>query len=158
MLLFFEKGMRGGVSTIMHKFGKANNKYMKEFDPEKPSKFLPYLDANNLYGWAMCKPLPVGDFAWMDEDELLNWEHFVNANGKGCVIEVDLEYPEELHDYHNDFPLAPETLISNKVPKLTPNMMDKKKMVLHGEKFGNEIEKSLARNYIHRESVDERLY
>ena len=48
-------------------------------------------------------------------------------------MEVDLEYPEELHDYHNDFPLAPETLILNKVPKLTPNLMDKKKMVLHGE-------------------------
>lgn len=133
MLLFFERGMRGGVSTIFHRFGKANNKYMKKFNPEKPSKFLSYLDANNLYGWAMCEPLPVGKFEWMNEEELLNWERKVNSEGIGCVLEVDLEYPEELHDYHNDFPLAPETLTLNKVPKLTPNLMNKKKMVLHGE-------------------------
>ena len=63
MLQMIEKGTRGGVSMISNRFGKANNKYMgKDFDPEKPSTFIPYLDANNLYGWAMCEPLPVGGF------------------------------------------------------------------------------------------------
>ena len=85
MLLFFERGMRGGVSTAMHKYGKANNKYMKDFDEKKPSKYLLYLDANNLYGWAMCKPLPVGKFNWMNEEELEIWEEYVNEEGMGCL-------------------------------------------------------------------------
>ena len=70
MLLFFERGIRGGISTICHRLRNANNKYMKDFNPQKPSKFIPYLDANNLYGWAMLKLLHVGDFAWMSKDEL----------------------------------------------------------------------------------------
>ena len=62
-LLLFEKGIKGGISMIPNRFGKANNKYMREiYDPSQPSKYLTYLDANNLYGWAMMKPLPVGDF------------------------------------------------------------------------------------------------
>ena len=70
MLLFFERGIRGGISTITHRLGTANNKYMKDFDNRRPSKYIPYLDANNLYGWTMVKPLPVGDFSWMREGEL----------------------------------------------------------------------------------------
>jgi len=62
MLLMFEKGIRGGVSTISKRYAKANNKYMKGFNLEEESKFIQYLDANNLYGWAMSQPLPVGNF------------------------------------------------------------------------------------------------
>ena len=70
-LLMFEKGIRGGVSMISNRYAKANNKFMEEkFDPSNPSKFITYLDANNLYGWAMMKPLPVGDFQWMSPLEL----------------------------------------------------------------------------------------
>ena len=87
MLLMFEKGIRGGISMISNRHGRANNKYMKEkFDSSQPSKFVPYLDANNLYGWAMMKPLPVGDFHWMTKDEIWNWRDYP------CVLEVDLEY------------------------------------------------------------------
>ena len=97
ILLLFEKGIRGGVSMILNRYGKANNKFMGDnFDSSHPSKYLAYLDANNLYGWAMMKPLPVGDFKWMRERELKNWEDF------SCILEVDLEYPRELHDLHND--------------------------------------------------------
>ena len=63
MLQMIEKGTRGDVSMISTRLGKANNKYMKDFNPEKPSTFIPYLDANNLYGWVMCEPLPVGEFS-----------------------------------------------------------------------------------------------
>ena len=56
----------------------------------------------------MSQPLPVADFAWMNEEELQNWKRFVDEEGKGCILEVDLLYPRELHDLHNDFPLAPE--------------------------------------------------
>ena len=75
MLLMFEKGIRGGISTICNRYGKANNKYMKDFNPEEPSKFISYLDANNLYGWAMSKNLPTKGFEWMDEFDLKDWKN-----------------------------------------------------------------------------------
>ena len=133
MLLMIEKGIRGGISNAFKRYAKANNKFMKSFDPELKSSFIVYLDANNLYGWAMSKPLPVGGFEWMTEEELEDWERFVDEEGIGCILEVDLEYPAELHDFHNDFPLAPEKLTLGKVEKLTQNLMDKKAMVLHGK-------------------------
>ena len=133
MLLMIEKGIRGGISNAFKRYAKANNKFMKNFDPELKSSFIVYLDANNLYGWAMSKPLPVGGFEWMSEKELENWEEFVEEEGVGCILEVDLEYPAELHDFHNDFPLAPEKMILGKVKKLTQNLRDKEKMVLHGK-------------------------
>ena len=133
MLLMIEKGIRGGISNAFKRYAKANNKFMKDFDPAEKSSFIVYLDANNLYGWAMSKPLPVGGFEWMDEAELENWERFVDEEGIGCILEVDLEYPAELHDFHNDFPLAPERLTLGKVEKLTQNLRDKEKMVLHGK-------------------------
>ena len=125
-LLLFEKGIRGGISMISNRYGQANNKYMEEkYDPSHPSKYLAYLDANNLYGWAMMKPLPVGDFKWMEERELEHWEDFP------CILEVDLDYPKDLHDLHNDYPLAPERLKIGGVEKLIPNLWGKKKYVLH---------------------------
>ena len=133
MLLMIEKGIRGGISNSFKRYAKANNRFMKNFDPAEKSSFIVYLDANNLYGWAMSKPLPVGEFEWMSEDELKDWERFVNEEGIGCILEVDLEYPAELHDFHNDFPLAPERLTLGKVEKLTQNLRDKEKMVLHGK-------------------------
>ena len=134
-LLMIEKGIRGGISNAFKRYAKANNKFMKDFDPAEKSSFIVYLDANNLYGWAMSKPLPVGGFEWMTKEELENWEEFVKKEGVGCILEVDLEYPVELHDFHNDFPLAPEKMIlgKNKVEKLTQNLRDKEKMVLHGK-------------------------
>ena len=132
-LLMIEKGIRGGISNAFKRYAKANNKFMQSFDPELKSSFIVYLDANNLYGWAMSKPLPVGGFEWMSEAELKNWERFVEEEGIGCILEVDLEYPAELHDFHNDFPLAPEKLTLGKVVKLTQNLRDKEAMVLHGK-------------------------
>ena len=68
MLLMNEQGIRGGVSMISTRYAKANNKYMGEkFNPNEKSIFIQYLDANNLYGWAMSVPLPVRGFKWMDE-------------------------------------------------------------------------------------------
>ena len=66
MLMMFEKGIRGGISHISKRYAEANNKYMKDFDKTKPSTFIQYLDANNLYGWAMSKKLPTHGFKWMD--------------------------------------------------------------------------------------------
>ena len=109
MHLFVERGMRGGISMVSKRYAKANNPQVPDYDPNKPSKYIMYLDANNLYGWAMSKPLPKRDFKWKrvmptEEEILKNKEDAKN----GWILEVDLEYPAELHEEHNSYPLAPE--------------------------------------------------
>ena len=144
MLLMIEKGIRGGVSMISNRYAKANNKYMGEsFNEKDPSKYIVYLDANNLYGWAMSKPLPTHGFKWMKVDELETWELH------SCILEVDLEYPENLHDLHNDYPLAPEQIVVNKVSKLIPNLGNKKKYVLHYENLKQYLKLGLKLTHIH---------
>ena len=132
MFQFFERQIRGGVSSVFHRFSQANNKFMKDFDSSKVSKFIVYLDANSLYPTAMMQPLPVGGFEWLSEGKLKQWEKIVDSEDLGCVLEVDLEYPAELHDFHNDFPLAPELMEVGGIFKLIPNLKDKEKMVLDG--------------------------
>ena len=145
MLLMIEKGIRGGVSMISNRHGKANNKYMgKSFIDTIISTYIMYLDANNLYGWAMSKPLPTHGFEWMKVDELETWELH------SCILEVDLEYPKSLHDLHNDYPLAPEQIVVNKTSKLIPNLGDKKRYVLHYENLKQYLKLGLKLTHIHR--------
>ena len=140
-----EKGIRGGVSMISNRYGKADNKYTgKSFIKKDPSKYIAYLDANNLYGWAMSKPLPTHGFKWMNENELETWELYP------CILEVDLEYPRSLHDLHSDYPLAPERVEVNKVDKLIPNLRDKKKYVIHYENLKQYFSLGLKLTRIHR--------
>ena len=132
-ILFIESGIRGGVSMILNRYGKANNKYMENYNPDEESKFITYLDANNLYVWGMSQKLPYKNFRWMDEavlDDLVPTQ--LDAEGDtGYMLQVDLEYPKDLHDLHNDYPLAPEALTINKIDKLTPNLNNKTKYILH---------------------------
>ena len=145
MLLMVEKGIRGGVSMVSNRYGKANNKYMGDkFNSNEPSKYIQYLDANNLYGWAMSKPLPTHGFKWMKTSELETWDLH------SCILEVDLEYPKELHDLHNDYPLAPEQIVVNKVEKLIPNLWNKKKYVIHYENLKQYLNFGLKLTHIHR--------
>ena len=145
MLLMVEKGIRGGVSMISNRYGKANNKYMGDkFNSNEPSKYIQYLDANNLYGWAMSKPLPTHGFKWMKTSELETWELH------SCILEVDLEYPKELHDLHNDYLLAPEQIEVNKVEKLIPNLWNKKNYVIHYENLKQYLNLVLKLTNIHR--------
>ena len=116
----------------------------KNFNPTEPSKYLQYLDANNLYGWAMSKPLPTKGFKWMTEDELAAWQKHP------CILEVDLEYPKELHNLHNDYPLAPERITVNKVEKLIPTLYNKAKYVLHYENLKLYESLGLKISKIHR--------
>ncbi|GFU67333.1 uncharacterized protein TNCV_2372251 [Trichonephila clavipes] len=108
MHLFIEKGIRGGVAMISHRYAKANNAYLSNYDSSLPSSYIIYLDANNLYGWAMSQHLPTHDFSWTDED--VNFMNVPDDSEIGYIFEVDLEYPDELHDLHNCYPLAPEKI------------------------------------------------
>ena len=145
MLLMVEKGIRGGVSMISNRYGKANNKYMgNKFVASLLSKYITYLDSNNLYGWAMSKPLPTHGFEWMKKSELETWELH------SCILEVDLEYPRSLHDLHSDYPLAPERVEVNKVYKLMPNLRNKEKYVNHYENLKQYLSSGLKLTHIHR--------
>ena len=106
MLLMYEKGIRGGISQDIHKYAKLNNKYMKSYDKNVISSYLQYQDANNLYGSAMSKNLPIGDFGW-DNTNLYTEEMIKNYdenNKYGALLEVDIDYPKELHTLHRDLP------------------------------------------------------
>ena len=102
--------MRGGISMVSKRHASANNPLVEGFNPFKPKRHILYLDANNLYGWAMSQPLPTGGFKWVEEPlrlaEIIA-EHPADSL-EGYILEVDLEYPAELHDAHNAYPLAPE--------------------------------------------------
>ena len=97
--LFIEKGMRGGISMASKRHARANNPGVPGYDPSEEHNHIMYYD---LYGWAMSQPLPYSGFKWVDKPPA--------EPGKGCILEVDLEYPAELHESHNDYPLAPEGL------------------------------------------------
>ena len=155
MLLMFERCIRGGISMISNRYGKANNKYMGEsFNKNEPSKYLMYLDANNLYGTAMCNKLPTHGFKWMSGGELENlYENQVLQiwNKTPCILEVDLEYPKKMHNLHNDYPLCPEGVkCKNGVEKLIPNLRDKKKYVLHYKNLIQCLRLGMKLKRIHR--------
>ena len=109
MYLFIEKGLKGGISYISKRYSKANNKYMKNYDPKKPSKFITYLDMNNLYGWAMSY-LPYGGFKWLKNVDNFDVNSVSGKSPIGYMLNVDLIYPDELHVLHSNYPLAPEKL------------------------------------------------
>ena len=138
---------------ISNRYGKANNKYMKRgFDKNKLIKFLMYLDANNLYGCAMSMKLPTHGFKWLTGGEIEKiYENRHNLNKIPCILEVDLEYPKELHDLHNDYPLCPEGVkCKNGVEKLIPNLRDKKKYVLHYKTLIQCLDLGMKIKRIHR--------
>ena len=106
MLLIVEKGIRGGICHSIHRYAKANNKYMKNYDEDMESSYFEYLDANNFYGWAMSQKLPVNAFeSQFKEDFIKNYDEDSN---KGYFCEVDVEYLKNLFSLHNDLPFLPE--------------------------------------------------
>ncbi|GFT37739.1 uncharacterized protein NPIL_356571 [Nephila pilipes] len=134
ILLFIENGVRGGISQCCNRYAIANNKYMSNFNPDDEIKYLMYLDANNLYGYAMSKYLPLKDFVWSDNN--LTTQDILNLSDEsdvGYILEVDLDYPPDLHDKHSDFPLAPENKPppNCKEPRLLTTLEPKTKYVLH---------------------------
>ena len=160
MLMMFERGIRGGMTHIAQRYAEANNKYMTNYNPDKPSTFIQYLDANNLYGWAMTQSLPTNGFKWIKDitkDTLMsildkaNYSMINPKKGdKGYIFEVDLEYPSELWDSHNDYPLAPERLNVNGVEKLISHFKPRKNYVIHYRNLRQCLEMGMRITAVHR--------
>jgi len=133
MLLMVESGIRGGLTQCVKRYVKANNKDMDEFDPSKESNYIAYYDANNLYGWAMSKQLPLGEFTWVNPPSINDIIALDENADFGYILECDIEYPEYLHDLHLDLPLLPVNEIppNAKFPKLLTTLHNKTKYVAH---------------------------
>ena len=153
---------------VSKRYAKANNPMVEGYDSSKPKSHILYLDANNLYGWAMSQPLPTGSFRWVDHEAGLAEtiaDHPADSP-EGYILEVDLEYPEELHETHNAYPLAPERMVVRKewmseyqhgligagveVEKLVPNLRNKSRYVLHYRNLQLYLSLGLCLKKIHR--------
>ena len=133
-LLTNEQGIRGGLCNKVHSYVEANNKYMKNYDKNKESSFLIYLDANNLYGWAMSKKLPVDGFKWVDDLSMFTEDFIKNYDEEGDVgylLVVDIEYPKTFRMLHSDLPFLPNRMKDNKVNKVVCNVTDKENYSIH---------------------------
>ena len=108
MFLVFKEGIRGGMCQATYRHAKANNKYMNNYDENKELSYLVYLDANNLYGWAMSQKLPVRNYKWIEKDDISKFEEkfikkFDEDSDQGYILEVDVEYPK-----NSDLAFLPE--------------------------------------------------
>ena len=170
MLLMVEEGIRGRICHTIRRYAKTNNKYMNNYDKSIESSYLMYLDANNLYGWAMSQKLPVNGFMWYNEYLSDFNEDFIknyNENSDiGYFLEVDVEYPKKLFNLHKDLPFLPErrelfvlhedlsSLLERKkiekVKKLVCNIEDKEKYVIHKRALKQALNHGLKLEKVHR--------
>ena len=155
MLMMFEEGIRGGMCQAVYRNAEANNKYMNNYDENTESSFLEYVDANNLYGWAMPQKLPVDNFKWIKKDDLLKFDESVIKNydknsDKGYILEVDVEFPKNLHKLHSDLPFLPERMKINKCSKLVCTVYDKENYVVHIRALKQALDHGLILKKVYR--------
>ena len=168
MYLMFENSLRGGISMISNRYAKANNPDADDYDATKPRSYITYLDCNNLYGTSMTERLPTGNFRFLSPDEISNFDVTATKSKSktGYILEVDLTYPQELHDKHSDYPLAPEKLTvtddmlsdyslsfpnrPRPTEKLIPNLRNKSNYVVHYENLKLYLRQGLILTKIHR--------
>jgi hypothetical protein len=187
MYEFFEQGLRGGITQTSHRKMVANNPDLANYNPEEINRWLSYSNATNLYGFAMCQNLPYKNFRWGEAEkytlekiksfksELLKPPDMNNYNPnednedtEECILMVDIDYPDEIHDKHRDLPLLPERmqitedmqsdyaktiLGDNKIsqcPKLVPNLMNKRNYVIHIKNLKFALEEGLILKKVHK--------
>lgn len=135
MFLFVERGIRGGVSQCSNRFAESNNKYLPDYKEDEQEKFITYFDVNNLYGYGMTMPLPYGAFEWVEDVEQKdpNFWKLPDDSEIGYYLDVELEYPKEIHDEHSDLPFCPEHRAApgSKQKKLMTTLYDKERYVIH---------------------------
>ena len=129
MLLMAEKGLRGGICQVSHRYAKANNKYMKNHNKSIESSYIAYSDANNFYGWTMSHKLLINGFEWVKNLSKFN-EDFIKEHDEnsdiGHFLEVDVDI-----NLHKDLPFSPERKKIEKVEKLIYSIENKEKYVIH---------------------------
>ena len=172
MYLFINKCIRGGMTGASNRYARANNDCIQTYDSTKPVSHIIGLDANNLYGHSLTQPMPIGDFRWMTADEIKHFDvNAILADDRGYFIEVDLHYPPELHDIHDQFPLAPEKLdipkeewsehtqnLASRLKlkhkssgmKLMNTLRDKKRYVIHHENLKLYVRLGMQITKVHR--------
>ena len=166
MLLMVEEGIRGGICHSIHRYAKANNKYMKNYTNNEESSYIQYLDANNLYGWAMSKKLPLNGFKWIDNNEtaepsslegsakhVINEEFIKNYNEsdiKGYILEVDVKYPKILHELKSYLLFLSERMEVNKCKNSFVIYLTRKKYVAHINTLKQALNHGLKFKKIHR--------
>ena len=153
MLMFVERGIRGGISQCCNRYAKANNVYMGEqYKPDEDDKFLIYFDVNNLYGWAMTEPLPSGGFKWVDKIGQHDFFNVPDDHPYGFILEVDLEYPDTIHDDHKDLPFCAEHRAppGSKQKKLLTTLHNKERYILHHRALKQALENGLILRKVHR--------
>ena len=125
---------------------------MKNYNNNEESSYIQYLDANNLYGWAMSKKLPVNGFKWIDNNEINEdfIKNYDENNDKGYIFEVDVKYPKKLHELHSDLPFLSERIEINKCKKLVCDLYSKKKYVAHINTLKQALNHGLKFKKIHR--------
>ena len=146
-----EEGIRGGICDSIHRYAKANNKYMKDYNKNIESSFIQYLDANYLYRWVMSQKLPKNNFKWVEDTSIINEEFMKKYNEnsyKGYIPGVDGKYPKELHDLHSDLPFLPKKI--DKCKKLVCDLRNKKKYVVHIKSLKQALNHGLKLKRVHR--------
>ena len=171
MYNFVEASIRGGICVSVQKYAKANNRYMFNYDPNKRSSYIMYLDCNNLYGHAMSQLLPYDNYHWLTDKEVSTFNIFECNPNYGYFLEVDLSYPQHLHNKHSDYPLACEKLqieLQDLSPfsqclaanlgmtklsgckKLVPNLHNKVKYIAHYKNIQKYVTLGLEITHIYR--------
>ncbi|XP_050456464.1 uncharacterized protein LOC126854114 [Cataglyphis hispanica] len=152
MVMFVERGIRGGLSQCSNRYARANNKYLQSYNPSEPSSYLMYFDVNNLYGWAMCQSLPYEDFQWVEDVSSIDLMSVMPNSPTGYIIEVDLAYPSNLHDSHADLPFCPtrDKPPGKRQDKLLATLYDKHRYVTHYRNLQQCVKHGLRVTRIHR--------
>ncbi|KMQ83336.1 hypothetical protein RF55_20298 [Lasius niger] len=152
MLLSVERGIRGGLSQCSNRYARTNNKYAGTYDPSEPSTYLMYFDVNNLYGWAMCQPLPYADSQWVDDIANFDIMSVTSESLIGYILEVDLAYPQGLHDSHADLPFCPtrDKPPGKRSDKLLATFYDKHRYVTYYRNLQQCVRHGLRVTKIHR--------
>ena len=148
-----EEGIRGGICHSMQRYAKANNKYMKNYDKNKESSYIQYLDTNNLHGWAMSQKLSINGLRWVkntskiDENFIKNYDE---DSDKGYIFEVDVKYRRRLHDLSSYLPFLSKRMKIDKFKKLVCNLRNKKKYVVHVRSLKQALNYGLKLKKVHR--------